>query len=334
MIEIERKYRYRDPRNSDEHLEAIYEELSLSPHEHERRPTHTLKDHVVALLKHAKKVESQREIRDSEQQYSLNWALGALALLACLFLWHGLSKPDDKDWLYQHHFAIRLWGIAFAAVFLGVSIERSSFFKNLWSFGFTKIVASLAVSSLIVFCTGKASSLINVVFPVDASALPLTRAIVTGLLAFQYSAPLLAVVAIFAIFHALNAVGWISAKLSRKNTYESPPLQSVAFLFLSIAVLLFATRWVNDDFSDGAWPAKIYRLAHVLDFNSKYECKNLRKGLSVVFLGPDQARVLVDTRAAKTEDLESFVNREISVQVDMSQQFYVLPCDLNLHEKN
>ncbi|PKV46378.1 hypothetical protein CLU92_3785 [Janthinobacterium sp. 61] len=327
----ERKYRFHRPNNPDQHLEAIYEELSLSPHEHDRRPTQTLKDHVVALLKHAREIESKRESKDLDRSYSINWALGALAFLACLFLWHGLTKADDTDWLYQHHFAIRLWGIAFAAVFLGVSIERSSFFKSLWLFGFTKIVASIALSSLIIFSTGKASSLINAVFPVDASALPLTRAIVAGLLAFQYLTPLLGVVALFAVFHALNAAGWITAKWSRKNTYESPPFQSVAFLLLSIVVLLFTTRWVNDDFSEVAWPAKIYRLAHALDFNSKYECKNLRKGLSVVFLGPDQARVLVDTRAAKTDDLESFVDQKLSSQIEVTKQFYVLPCDLGEH---
>jgi hypothetical protein len=327
----QRKYRFRNPCTSDEHLEAIYEEISLSPNEHDRRPTQTLKDHVVELLKHARAVESKRESADSYRSYSINWALGALALLACLFLWHGLTAANNDDWLSRHHFAIRLWGIAFAAVFLGVSIERSSFFKSLWLFGFTKIVASIALSALIIFSTGKASSLINAVFPVDASALPLTRTIVTGLLAFQYLTPLLGVVALFAVFHASNAAGWISSKWSRKNTYESPPLQSVAFLLLSIAVLLFATRWVYEDFSDDAWPAKIYRLAHALDFNSKYECRNLRKGLSVVFMGPDQARVLVDTRAAQTDDLESFVDRKLSSKVEVSKQFYVLPCELESH---
>lgn len=324
----ERKYRFRKPSTPDQHLEAIYEEMSLSPVENDRRPTQTLKDHVVALFGHAKEVESKRLSVDSYESYSINWALGALAVLACLFLWVSITKADKGDWLYQHHFALRLWGMAFAAVFLGVSIERNSFFKRLWLFGFTKIVASVAVSALIIFSTGKASSLMNAVFPVDASALPLTRAIVTGLLAFHYLTPLLGVVVLFAIFHALNAADWISLKWSSKDTYKSPPLQSAAFLILSIVVLSFVTRWVYDDFSESAWPAKIYRLAHVLEFNSKYECKNLRKGLSVVFIGQDQARVLVDTQAVKTDDLESFVDRRLSSQIEVSKQFYVLPCTL------
>jgi hypothetical protein len=168
------------------------------------------------------------------------------------------------------------------------------------------------------------------VFPVDASALPYTRAIVTGVLAFKYSYPLLGVVGLFALFHALNAAAWIKKKLTGKGAYENIPLMSIAFLILSLAILVYFTRWVNKDFSDQAWPAKIYRLAHLLDFNSKYECTNLPKGLSVVFLGPNHARVLVDTSSAQTSDVKSFVDAGLSSQISMPQRFYVLPCDIGI----
>lgn len=324
----ERKYKYEKPRNPDQHLEALYEELSLSPRENDRyRPTDTLKDHVVALLDHANRTELQRKDEKETESDAVTWALGALAVLTVIFLFNGFAGAGDWAWLEHHRFAIRLWGIAFAAVFIGVSIERSSFFKSLWAFGFTKLVASLAVSALIVFSTGKASSLINAVFPVDASALPFTRAIVAGLLAFEYSYPLLIVVALFAALHALNAVEWIRLKWSGKGKYEAPPLQSMAFLGLSLVILFSFSRWVNNDFSDEVWPAKVYRLAHMLDFDSKYECANLPKGLSVVFLGPEQARVLVDVNNAQTDEMESFIDGPISSQVEVPQQFYVLPCE-------
>jgi hypothetical protein len=322
------KYRYEKPKNVDQYLEAVYEELSLSPRENGRyRSNETLKDHVAALLDHAKSTEWQRKNEKETESYAVTWALGALAALTAMFLANGFVKSGDWTWLDHHRFTMRLWGITFAAVFVGVSIERSSFFKSVWAFGFTKLVASLAVSALIIFSTGKASSLINSVFSVDASALPFTRAIVAGLLAFQYSYPLLIVVAVFAILHALHAVEWISLKFSGKGEYKAPPLQSIAFLSLSLVILFSFTRWVNKDFSDEMWPAKVYRLAHVLDFNSKYECVNLRKGLSVVFLGAEQARVLVDMNKAQTNDMESFVDGSISSDVEVPQQFYVVPCE-------
>jgi hypothetical protein len=325
----ERKYRYEKPRDPKQCVEAMYEELSFSPKEKiSDRRTETLKDYVAALLGELKNAESKRETEKEQENYSVSLALGALAVLGVIFLINGFSSAGDWKWLDQHRFAVRLWGIAFAAVFVGVSIERNSFFRNLWAFGVTKIIASLAVSALFIFSTGKAGSLINAVFPVDASALPFTRAIVAGLLAFKYAYPLLLVVALFALLHALNAANWVKLKVTGKGTYETPPLQSFAFLVLALVVLGFATRWVNRDFSDEVWPAKVYRLAHMLDFNSKYECANLKKGLSVVFLGPDHNRVLVDVSAAQTDDLESFIDAGLSGQVAVPQQFFVLPCEM------
>jgi hypothetical protein len=328
-----RKYRYAKPRDPKQCVEAMYEELSFSPRELIRdQPTETLKDYVAALLGELKKAGSKRECEKEQENYSVSWALGALAVVGLVFLITGFSKDGDWEWLNQHRFAVKLWGVAFAAVFVGVSIERSSYFKSLWAFGITKVIASLAVSALVVFSTGKAGSLINAVFPIDASALPFTRAIVAGLLAFKYAYPLLAVVTLFALLHALNAANWVKQKVTGEGTYEMPPLQSFAFLVLALVVLSFFTRWVNRDFSDAAWPVKVYRLAHTFDFNSKYECTNLRKGLSVVFLGPDHTRVLADVSAVQTDDLESFVDAGLSGQVSVPPQFYVLPCEVPVPE--
>ncbi len=310
-------------------MEAIYEELSLSPQKDDRyQPTDTLKDRVGALLDHAKHMERRRRDEQEGESSSINWALGAVGVLSFIFLFNGMAGSGDWDWLANHRFSVRLWGIAFAALFVGLSIERSSFFKCLWRFGFTKLVASVAISALFVFSTGKASSLINNVFPVDASAFPYTRAFVAGLLAFQYSYPLLIVVAIFALIHALNVVTWIRSRNDENYKYEGPPLHSMLFLGLSLAVLIVLTQWDNKDFSDEAWPPKIYRLAHVLDFDSNYQCSNIKSGYSVIFLGADQSRVLVDSGNAKTDSLESFVAGRISSQVTVPQRFYILQCQL------
>jgi hypothetical protein len=325
----ERNYRYKRPSKPEEHLEALYEELSLSPMEGNNfRPTETLKDHVAAVLAHMQRNELKRKDEKDDESYSIDWALGAIAVLSAIFLFNGMAGSNDWAWLDNHRFAIRLWGVAFAALFVGLSIEKSSFFRRLWAFGFTKLVASIAVSALIVFSTGKASSLINNVFPIDASAMPYTRAIVAGLLAFQYSYPLLIVVALFAGLHGLNVFQWLHSKLFDEGRYELPPLQSIAFLFLSIVVLFISTRWIDADFSKEAWPAKVYRLAHVLDFDSNYQCSNVRAGLSVVFLGPDHSRVLVDLNNAETDDIESFVDGSISGQVVVPRRFYIVPCEL------
>lgn len=185
----ERKYKYEKPRNQEQHVEAMYEELSLTPRQNSRSgPAETLKDYVAALLEQLKHAEFRRRIDLEAASFKVTRAQGYLAALAMIFLsLNSLGGRSDGQWLDQYIFAIRLWGVAFAAVFVGVSIERSSFFSGLWSFGVTKLIASLAVSGLIIFSTGKAAGLVNAVFPVDASALPYTRAIVAGVLVFKYS---------------------------------------------------------------------------------------------------------------------------------------------------
>lgn len=330
MIEENRKYQYKKPSGSKEHLEAIYEELSQTSgsangHYH---ASDTLKANVAQLLHCVKQAEYRRESEKMGKKYAVDLALGGLAFLAYVFLVKGRSGPSDWAWLNEHRYAIWLWGVAFATVFVGVSIERTSFFKHLWAFGFTKVAASVAVSALFVFCTGKASSLINAVFSVDASALPYTRAIVTGLLAFKYSQPLLFVVAAAAAIHALVAVSWVRAKFGGNASYELPPFMSIVFVVLAGYVLFISNRTVNQDFSDELWPAKVYMLAHVLDFNSNHSCVNLKPELSVIFLGPDQGRVLVDPHSAQTNDLESLVEAVKSAEVEVPKQFYRLPCNL------
>jgi hypothetical protein len=285
---------------------------------------------MSAFLDHAKEVEWKRKLDKELNESSTQFALLALAFIAGLFLWYGNSGISDWEWINSRRFALRLWGLAFAAVFIGVSIERSSMFKTLWSFGFTKIVASIAVSALFIFSTGKASSLINSIFGIDASAFPFTRAFVAGLLAFQYSVPLLGVVAFFAIFHALDVAGYFKSLLYSDYKYDSPPFVSMAFLVLAVVFLFISWNWINRDFSEAAFPAKIYRLAHVLDFNSRHSCVNIKEGVSVVFVGSDQSKVLIDMSNTQTKDIESFVDPKISSEITIPKSFFLLPCNLGI----
>jgi hypothetical protein len=327
----ERKYRFQRPRDHEQRVEAVYEELSLSPLEENgrNRPMETMKDHLVGILAQLKQTEFQRKIDEESRSYDVTWAQGMLAVLAigCLCI-NILGTTGGDDWLDQHLFSIRLWGVCFAAIFLGVSIERTSFFRVLWSFGVTKLVTSVALSALIVFSTGKASGALNALFPVDASALPFTRAIVAGIFAFKYAYPLMGVVGIFAVVHGIHAAVWIKRRLTGQEEYGSTPLMSMAFLVLSLVVFGYVSRWMSRDFSEDAMPSKVYRLAHLLDFNAKYECVNLPKGRSVVFVGSDHTKVLFDGGSVETNDIETFVDVEKSRDIVIPERFYVVACEV------
>jgi hypothetical protein len=323
----ERIFKYRQPTNTDESISAIYEEISLSPKENNRQPLETLKDYVVALLTHSKNVQSTNNRLKEQEKESYSFALYTLGFIALTFLYFGWwSKPSDWEWLDKYRFTTRLWGITFAAIYVGITIENSSLFEKLWKFGFTKIVTSVAVSALLVFSTGKASSLINAVFGVDASAFPFTRAYVAGILAFQYASPLLIVVGVFAVIYSFNVIGYLKSKLIESYNYDRPPWDSILFLVLSIVVLIFSWQWINRDFSEATYSSKIYRLAHILDFNSKHLCSNLKEGISVVFIGSDQSRALVDMSGIQTSNIESLVNSNISGIVNIPKTFFFMEC--------
>lgn len=302
----ERKYKFKYPRNTNERIEAMYEELrETTPLDINHKPEESLKDLVAALLKQSKTAESAQ--KDDNKS---NIALSALAFLAFALLANGLpeSRELECEWLTCHRFAVWLWGIAFASVYVGVSIEKSQLIQILWKFGFTKVITSIAVSALLIFCTGKASSLINNVFGVDASVFSFTRAYITGFLAFQYISPLLFVVAFLAFLHALIVILYVKSKFSAKNRFSELPWNSLVFLVLALFVLGFSWNWINRDFSDSALPTKIYILAHALDFNSHHSCVNIEDGVNVVFVGSDYSKVLVDTNHLQVEGIEAFFN--------------------------
>lgn len=315
----ERRFQHAEPRNTDERIEAIYEEFCSTSRQINITGVNTIKDHLAALLSAIRKTESNRELENELETYSMGHALGTLGFISLVLLLVGYRGSEDIEWVQRHQFTFLLWGIAVGAVFVGVSIERSSLVRKIWSFGFTKIVASLAVSALLIFSSGKASTLINSVFGVDASALPYTRAYMAGLLAFQYVSPLLAIVAVFALAHALDVIGYIKSKAE----YQLPPWNSFAFLAIAVAVLLFSWRWLYKDFAPTALPEKAYRLAHMLDFNARNTCANLPPSVNVVYLGSDHSRVLVDPNSVETKDVQSFINSDQSdIKIPTTFGFY------------
>jgi hypothetical protein len=327
---LEKKFKYQTPKNAEERIEAIYDELSSTNNNNSNRKIESLKDYVVALLNHSQHAERKREQRIDDGYFSIQLSLYSLAALSLGLLWFSSGNYQDWQWLANHTFSLGLWGIVFAVIFVGVSIERSSFFEHLWKYSFTKIVSSVAFSALVVFSTGKASSLINAIFGVDSSAFPFARAFTAGLLVFQYLSPAMFIVAIFALVHAVSVFGYVKLKLSAGYVHENPPWHAIVFLLLAIVVLWFSWKWINRDFSESKYPAKIYRLAHLLDFNSKHLCANIAENANVVFVGSDHSKVLVDLNIVQTNDIKAFIEGDVSDGLVDRRRLAYLPCQFKL----
>lgn len=318
----EPKYKYKKPSKPDEYIEAIYEELSEVDDSYFNK--NTIKHYVYEILKRQRESDLDKKRESEQNNYNISWSLGFLAFIAFVLIFNGSKENSEFSWIIQNGFTLKVWGLALAILYIGVSIEKFSIFKHLWQFSFTKFIASIAISGLIVFSTGKAAGSINSVFGVDASAFPFTLTFTSGLMFFHYIIPFFVLVGIIATIFAFNAIGWIRSKFSEKNNYELPPIHSFVFPALATIVLFTLWSWSKNDLSEEMLPSEIYKLAHMLDFNSKNECANLKQGVPVVYLGPTQATVLADTKSTYTEDLKSFFEEKI----DVPTKFYRLSCDM------
>ncbi|MEZ7275755.1 hypothetical protein [Pseudoalteromonas sp. 68 DY56-GL68] len=316
------EFKFKKPSNKDEYLAALYEEISEN--EKSNGSVRTLKTYVYEILERLRKDDQKRKDKSEQKDFNISWSLGFLAFVALVLIINGSNESHDFNWLQQNSLSIKILGIALATLYIGVSIERFSIFRNLWQFGFTKLVVSIAISGLIVFSTGKAAGAINSVFGVDASAFPFTLTFTSGLFFFHYVLPFLAFVGIVAVFFALDAIGYLKSKLSDGRNYELPPVHSFVFPILATILLVIFLGWSKNDLGEKVLPSKIYKLAHMLDFNNKNECANIRAEVPVVYLGPSQSTVLADVNVTNVDNLKSF----FELKVEVPKRFYRLSCEL------
>lgn len=307
---------------SDELVSSICDELTSSDVNERYSRNRTLKSHIHNInLKITDYLSQQAELKSNEQ-LNVSWALGILSFVAICLLTNSTQSDPDFDWIRDNQLGLKLWGVALSAIYIGASIERSSFFKALWGFSATKIVVSVAFSGLVVYSTGKAAGVINSVFGVDASAFPISYTFTTAIIVFNVISPFLFFISLGAILHLFNAIEWARTKL-KGRTYELPPYHSFVFPILASVIMYNGWAWSNDELSEKLLPEKVYMMAHALDFNSNHECSNLKSGIPVVFLGPSQNEVLADKYKIADIDFSTFFN----ARIDLPTQFFRMECN-------
>lgn len=316
------------PATRDEMVEAIFEELSENEHAEDNSDKATLKTYVYDIHTLLRKESFQRKNKEEEANLYTSWSLGLLAFIALALITNSSQESPDFAWLQQNKFPIKLWGIALASIYVGASIEKTVVFNSLWKFKFTKLISSISLSGLFLFSTGKASGVINSVFGIDASSFPFTLAFTSSLIFFHYILPFMFMIGIVSFIHTFNAAGWIKSKI-KESTYKLPPIHSFIFPVLSCFILFYAWFWSKNELSKEQLPQKVYKIAHLLDFNSNHQCSNIKDGVSVIYIGQSQNQVLADINRPEVTDMESFFEQRINVPA----KFYKLNCELPVYSK-
>ncbi|WP_379059108.1 hypothetical protein V6M93_01410 [Pectobacterium brasiliense] len=233
------------------------------------------------------------------------------------------SAGSDIDWVREHTLSFRLWGVALCAIFVGVSLERSSLVSSLWRFTVTKVLLSIVLSGLVIYARGQAGIHVNAVFHVDASALPITLLFTTGLMVFKLLLPFIIVVAaIMFLVNSFFMAAWFKNKFGGGDS-ELPLLQPVLCVLVSSVLLYHGWLWPSDQLSDTRVSEKIYLLAHALDFNDSHQCANVPADRPVVFLGNVQDAVLVAPYQLEDFDFATFFEASVNVP----HQFMRMRCE-------
>ncbi|WP_338576824.1 hypothetical protein VRC07_19535 [Erwinia sp. E_sp_B04_8] len=244
------------------------------------------------------------------KSWDVNTALNALAFVAFIVFIFTNGRESDSDFIESIKFPAYCLYVILSLIWVGVQLERIAVFKELWSFGVTKIVFSLSVTALLVYCSSSASSLINGIFGVDASALPYTKSFLTGLVFFQYIYKPLMVLLIFiglAHFLHLGIYAYYKINEDQEKGFEFP-VNSLFFVIFIAIVCLFTWKWNNNYFDVRVLNNKIYSMARNLDFNESNACSNLRgKHVALLFLGQNQKDVLMDFNVFNSIDLKSLI---------------------------
>lgn len=303
----------------EKHLESIHRELRGTEQDLSRERQKSLKYYVRDIHHRLGEWLSAQGHEKARQRYELSWALGLTGILGVL-LAITRSASSDMDWVREHTLAFRLSAVVLCTIFIGVSLERSAVVRSLWSFAITKFLVSIILSVVVLCARGKAASYLNGVFHIDASALPITLVLTTGLLVLKWLVPFILTVAVaLSLVHGLIGAGWIKGKLDGSSVDE-PPLYSLLSFLVSGVILYFGWGWSSDQIADSRVPEKVYLMAHALDFNYSHECANVAANQPVVFLGNSQESVLVAPYRLADFDFEEFFEAFVTVPTDFVRQ--------------
>ncbi|MDI7416094.1 hypothetical protein [Cronobacter turicensis] len=280
---------------NSEFLSKIVAEFDLSDngnyrYSNEKSTKQIIKDIRDAVLFIKREGEDKKHI----EQWNSSVALNILAIVAILIFIFSTSNSSDSEFIETLKLPAYIISIMLSTIWIGINIERTLIFKEIWRFKTAKIILSLSFTGLVVYCTAEASAIINDVFNIDPSFFPFTRSFLVAYLFFKKISILVYLLAIVGVFCIINIISYFKSKWDGNSDIEFP-FGALIYIFFTCIFSYFALGWVNSNFNDNVLNKKVYSLAHKLDFNKRNPCSNLQDvEVRVIFLGQNQDKVLAD----------------------------------------
>lgn len=259
--------------------------------------------------------EKSQQQKDYDEAINIG-AFGTLGFLCTLIVPMVLSK---EAWFSPYMWPTFFVGVTLLLVYIAISFERNSFLSTIWKYGSVKFSISLALTIIIFFSSFTASSDINRIFGIDASAFPYTLTAVTFLNIFTAIEP------IFRVLFAISGISLVLKYFEYKSTGEFGWL-GILFIFSCFASGSYGWFLNSSYFSEQKdIDLKIYKIAHKVDFSSNYPCKKTESSAKVIFLGPKMNHVLFDqVKASETEGGLNMYNPLPTLDTEESLKSFIM----------
>jgi len=218
------------------------------------------------------------------------YLLGVVGIISIIFLFGGAAAVEEGKIVPNTY----LW-IQGAALFIGLfvlagTIEKACD-KGFAEFKVSALWWAALLAVLSYFARLSAVVDVNSVFNIDPSALPLTVIAASVMRLFVWMKyPFIIISFLSLVVLAFMLFGdYFDAKISGHEKAASGFLTVSNFACCGLAAL-----FISNHLDDESRKQKIYRIAHAADFVSKFDCAGWStKDVSVLFIGPEQRRVLV-----------------------------------------
>jgi hypothetical protein len=201
------------------------------------------------------------------------WVLCAVTLVPLVFLMIAGGNFRELD------YGLVILACATGVGLLMVSVER--WFGDLWNSGAARLITGAILAIGAFLARRQAIEEVNAVFGIDSSALPMTLSLATTIIFVHY---------LWWAFGIAFVVGLVLTIHAFSKKQVNIMLVYLALTISSGLTAAFCAMPLNKNVR----PHTYYRFAHDSDFSGRFHCKGVDQSkYSVVFIGPDQRRVLI-----------------------------------------
>lgn len=309
---------------SEKDIRSIRDELTFTARLHKPKSgysTWTTKDILISMHESADRKDDADRRKRHEEKYESNWNLSAVGVLGLILVFGPGRGSSDIAWIDQNAFAFLVAGLVACTWFVLMSLERGALIATLSRFTLVRVTTGFLFAAGIAYATSDANAVLNAVFSVDASNMPLARAFLVAALFLKLLWPAFAVLGLIAAVSLLIVsahLKWLAKDEKFSTEYREFPIRTLLLALAAIVVSVIYTNTMRQAFNEADLPEKAYRLALQLDFNTSAYCLPTQDGQRYLFIGVNQDKVLIAPIPLGETTLRSFATERNQGGADFS----------------